>query len=149
MLHLLLVLHLLSFAFAFAFTAGMGILQAQAARSRDAQKIHAVFSAAQPLSLTGGMLWIITAMTGILLAIYASMSLRQPWLVQSYIAFCVLILVGFGVHRPWQAQVIAAAEKGPSPELDALLKSPKSKLASAVSAIAIIALVYFMTQRLG
>lgn len=149
MLRILLILHLLLFAFAFAFTAGMAILQARVTRSGDARKIHDVFSAARPLSITGGLLWIVTALSGTFLAMVAGMSLAQHWLVHSYIALAVLIAVGFGVHSPWQAKVIAASAQGTTPELEALLKSPISPLASAVSAISIIALVYLMTERMG
>ena len=149
MLRIFLILHLLSFAFAFAFTAGMGILQARAARSNDARTIHAVFSMTRPLSLTGGVLWILTALIGVILAIQAGMPLDQHWLSHSYIAFAVLIAVGFGLHSPWQAKIIRASANGPSPELDALLKSPLSPVASALSAVAIIAIVYFMTERMG
>lgn len=149
MIRVLLVLHLLLFAFAFAFTAGIGILQARAARSGDARKIHDVFSTARPLSLTGGILWILTALMGVILAMATRMTLDQHWLAQSYIAFAILIAVGFGVHSPWQAKVIRASAQGPSPALDRLLKSPVSPLASATSAVCIIAIVYFMTERMG
>ena len=149
MLQILLILHLLLFAFAFAFTAGMGILQARAARSADASKIHTVYAMTRPFALTGGMLWIATAFAGIMLAMVAGMPLDQHWLAHSYIAFLVLILVGFGVHLPYQNKVILASANGPSPELDALLKSPVAPLASAVSAITIIAILYFMTERMG
>ena len=35
-----------------------------------------------------------------------------------------LIGLGFGVHMPMHAKVIAASANGPSPELDRLIKSP-------------------------
>jgi hypothetical protein len=35
--------------------------------------------------------------------------LSTPWLVYSYIAFAVLILIGFLPAQPWQAKVIAAS----------------------------------------
>ena len=149
MLHILLVLHLLFFMFSFAFTAGLGILQARVARSGDARKIHDVFSATMPLTTVGGVGWIITALVGIGLAQSAGMPLSQPWLIYSYAAFAVLILVGFLVHKPWHAKVVAASANGPTQELDALLKSQVSPVASAVSAISIIALVYLMTARMG
>lgn len=149
MLHVLLVLHLLLFIFSFAFTAGFGILMARVSRSGDAQKIYAVFSATHPLMLAGGIGWILTALAGIALAISDGFALSEPWLVYSYVAFAVLILTGFLVHRPQHDKVIAASAHGPSPELDALLKSPVSALAGMVSAICVIALVYLMTSRMG
>jgi uncharacterized membrane protein len=149
MLHILLVLHLLLFMFSFAFTAGFGVLLARVSRSGDAKKIHAVFSAARPLNLAGGVGWILTALTGIALAIREGMPLSEPWLIYSYAAFAVLILNGFLVHRPQHDKVIAASANGPSPELDTLLKSPANGLAGLVSGISVIALVYLMTSRMG
>jgi uncharacterized membrane protein len=149
MLHILLVLHLLLFIFSFAFTAGLGILLARVSRSGDANKIHAVFSAAHPLTLAGGIGWILTALAGIALAMGVGIPLNEPWLVYSYVAFAVLILTGFLVHRPRHEKVIAASANGPSPELDALLKSPVTALAGIVSAICVIALVFLMTSRMG
>lgn len=149
MIRLLLVLHLLFFVFSFAFTAGSGILQARVAGSRDARLIHQVFSIARPFSLAGGIGWIVTALLGLMLAMQAGMPLGQPWLVWSYVAFAVLILVGFLFHSPHQKKMIAASANGPSPELEALLKSPAGPVGGLVSLLAVFTLVWLMTARLG
>jgi hypothetical protein len=60
----------------------------------------------------------------------------------------VLILVGFLMHSPWQAKVIAASA-APSAELDRLLHAPSHRIASILSALSIVALVYLMTARPG
>ena len=149
MIRILLILHLLFFAFSFAFTAGIGILQARIAKSGDARLIHRVFSIARPMSLAGGIGWIVTALLGLMLAMEARMPLGQPWLVWSYLAFAVMILTGFLFHKPFQEKVIAASANGPSPELEVLLKSPVGPVGGIVSSLAVIALVYLMTARLG
>jgi uncharacterized membrane protein len=149
MLHILLAAHLLLFVFSFAFTAGLGILQSRVARSGDARKIHTVFSACQPLSLAGGIGWLLTALVGAGLAQMAGYSLTDPWLLYSYAGFVVLIAVGFGIHRPFQARVAAASANGMTPELEAILKSPVEKVAAAVSALAIIAIVWLMSSRMA
>ena len=148
MTEFLLFLHILLFVFSFAFTAGIGILLDRVARSRDAKTIHTAFSAARPLSMTGGIGWILTALTGAGLAHGMGLVLTTPWLVYSYIAFAVLILTGFLLHSPWQAKVVAASASG-GPELEALLNAPLHRIASGVSAASILALLYLMTARPG
>jgi len=148
MTELLLYLHILLFVFSFAFTAGIGILLDRVARSRDAKAIHTAFSAARPLSLTGGIGWILTALVGAGLAHAYGLDMAAPWLVYSYIAFAVLILTGFLLHSPWQAKVVSASASG-GPELEALLNAPLHRIASGVSAASILTLLYLMTARPG
>ena len=148
MVHILLALHLVLFAFSFAFTAGLGILQARVTKSGDARKIHDVFSAARPLSIAGGIGWIVTALVGVGLAQAAGYDLGASWLVWSYVLFAVLMAVGFGLHSPHQAKVIAASANGMTPELQAMLKSPVIPLAGMVSALGVIAIVYLMSSQM-
>jgi len=144
----LLILHILLFVFSFAFTAGVSIIGNRVAGTRDARTIHAYFSAVRPLSLTGGIGWILTAATGGALAHAYGLDMTAPWLVYSYAAFAVLILTGFLLHSPWQAKVIAASASG-GPQLEALLNSPIHRIASAISAASILTLLYLMTARPG
>ena len=148
MIELLLFLHILLFVFAFTFTAGTGILLGRVAASGDARIIHTTFLAARPLSMTGGILWLLTALAGVGLAHASGLDMSAPWLIYSYIAFAVLILTGFLLHSPWQAKVIAASAAG-GPELDAVLQSPIHRIASGVSAVSVLTLVYLMTARPG
>ena len=148
MTQLLLALHILLFAFSFAFTAGAGILGNRIARTGDAKVIHAYFSALRPLSIAGGIGWILTALMGGALASSVGLDMAAPWLLGSYAAFAVLILTGFLVHSPWQAKVVAASA-APGPELQQLLQAPRHKIASLVSALSILALVFLMTVRPG
>jgi len=148
MTELLLYVHILLFVFSFAFTAGISILGDRLARGGDAKTVHAFFSAARPLSMIGGIGWILTAIVGGALAQAYGLDMDAPWLLGSYAAFAVLILVGFLLHAPWQARVIAASAV-PGPELNKLLHSPVHRLASILSAVSILALIYLMTARPG
>jgi uncharacterized membrane protein len=144
----LLFLHILLFVFSFAFTAGLGIFSERILRGGDAKTIHAVFGAARPLSLAGGIGWILTAIAGGALAQAYGLDMRAPWLLASYAVFAVLILTGFLLHLPWQKKILAAAA-GPQAQLDALRQAPAHKLASALSAISVLVLVFLMTARPG
>jgi uncharacterized membrane protein len=144
----LLFLHILLFLFSFAFTAGLGILAQRIAARGDARLIHAVFSTARPLSVAGGYGWLLTALAGGALAVNMGYSLIAPWLLVSYAVFLVLMLVGFGIHSPWQAKVIAAATTG-GPELDALIRSRSHRIANIISAVCVLTLLYLMTARPG
>ena len=148
MTEFLLILHILLFVFSFAFTAGVSIIGNRVTGTRDAKTIHAYFSAVRPLSLAGGIGWILTAATGAALAHAYGLDMAAAWLIYSYVAFAVLILTGFLLHAPWQAKVVAASA-APGPELDAVLNSPVNRIASIVSALSILTLVYLMTARPG
>jgi hypothetical protein len=148
MTEVLLYLHILLFVFSFAFTAGISILGDRVAKAHDAAAVHALFSAARPLTIAGGIGWILTALAGGALASAYGYSMSAPWLLGSYAAFAVLILTGFLLHSPWHEKVIAASAR-PGPELGALLQSPMHRVASALSATSILALIYLMTARPG
>ena len=148
MTEVLLFLHILLFVFSFAFTAGISILCDRVARTGDAAAVHALFSAARPLTIAGGIGWILTALAGGALAQAYGFDMGAPWLLGSYAAFAVLIMTGFLLHSPWQAKVIAASVS-PGPELKVLLHSPMHRIASAVSALSILTLLYLMTARPG
>jgi hypothetical protein len=144
----LLALHILLFAFSFAFTAGTGIVGDRIARAGDAKIIHAYFSAIRPLSIAGGIGWILTALVGGALASAFGLDMTAPWLLGSYAAFAVLILSGFLLHSPWQAKVVAASA-APGPELQQLLHAPVHRFASIASSLSILTLVFLMTVRPG
>jgi hypothetical protein len=148
MTNILLFLHILLFVFSFAFTAGAGILGNRVARSGDAKVIHGFFSALRPLSIAGGIGWILTALAGGALASAYGLNMTAPWLLGSYAAFAVLILTGFLLHSPWQAKVIAASA-APGPELQAVLHAPSHRIASVLSAVSILVLVFLMVARPG
>jgi len=132
--------------FSFAFTGGLGIYLQRIARTGDAGAIHAAFRAANPLSKAGGIGWILTGVVGGALAQAYGYDPAAPWLLCTYAIFAVLLLNGFLLHLPWQRRVLAAA---PGPELDAALAAPIHKIASAVSAISVLALIFLMTARPG
>jgi uncharacterized membrane protein len=148
MTEVLLYLHIILFVFSFAFTAGISILGDRVAKMHDAAAVHALFSTARPLSIAGGIGWILTALAGGALAQAYGYNMGAPWLLGSYATFAVLILTGFLLHSPWQEKVIAASAS-PGPELGALLHSPLHRIASALSAISILTLLYLMTARPG
>jgi hypothetical protein len=145
---ILLFLHIVLFMFSFAFTAGIGILGDRIAGSGDAKTIHAYFRAARPMAAVGGAGWILTGASGGALASAFGFNMMAPWLLASYAAFAVLILVGFLMHLPWQSKVIAASA-GPSPELNALLHAPMHRVATILSAISILVIIFLMTVRPG
>jgi hypothetical protein len=148
MVELLFFLHILLFVFSFAFTAGLGIFADRVIGTGDAKTIHAVFSASLPLSVAGGIGWLLTGIVGAALAGAYGVNMAAPWLLGTYAAFAVLLLDGFLLHLPWQRKVIAASAS-PGPGFDALLHSPMHRIASGISAVSILVLIYLMTARPG
>lgn len=146
MIKILLFLHVLLFMFAFAFTGGLGIFLKRMAHSGDGAAIRAAFIAAKPLSVAGGIGWILTGLTGGALAHAYGYDPATPWLVGAYAVFVILILNGFLLHLPWQRRVAAAS---PGPDQAAVLAAPTTRIASAISAICVLALLYLMIARPG
>lgn len=150
MTDILLFVHILLFVFSFAFTAGISILLGRVARKADPATIHAAFAAARPLSMAGGIGWVLTALAGGALAGAFQLPMNAPWLLGSYVAVAILVLTGFLVHSPWQAKVIAAsATPGSEPQLQALLHAPAHRIATIVSAVCVLVIVYLMVVRPG
>ncbi len=149
MIELFLFLHILLFVFSFAFTAGLSIYLDRLAATRDRAIIHAAFGKAHSLSLVGGLGWILTALVGAALAGAMGVAMDATWLVGAYAAFAVLIVVGFFVHRPWQAKVIAASAPAPQGDLNALLSGPAHRIASMLSALSVLIILYLMTAQPG
>ncbi len=147
MIGLILFLHILFFVFSFAFTGGLSIYLDRIAATHDRGVIHAAFRAARPLSLAGGVGWILTALLGAALAGMAGIPMGTPWLLYSYLAFAVLLVVGVGLHSPWQARVIAASAPSARGDLDALLHAPLHRIASALSGLSVLAILYFMATQ--
>jgi hypothetical protein len=146
MTEFLLFLHIVLFVFSFAFTAGFGILGDRIVGTGDAKTIHAYFRMARPMAVAGGIGWILTALVGGALAGAFGFNMNAPWLLASYAAFLVLILVGFLIHLPWQAKVIEASA-GPSPDLNAVLHAPMHRIATIISALSILTIIFLMTVR--
>jgi uncharacterized membrane protein len=144
----LLLIHILLFMFSFAFTGGLGIYLQRVARTGDARAIHAAFSAANPLSLAGGIGWILTGIAGGALAQAYGYNPAEGWLVGTYVLFIILLLNGFLLHLPWQKRVVAASAS-PGPELESVLHAPSHRIASIVSALCVLSLLYLMTARPG
>lgn len=148
MIELLFFLHILLFVFSFAFTAGLGIFADRLSRMADAKTIHTMYSAILPLSTAGGIGWLLTGVAGAALAGAYHLNMMAPWLLGTYAVFAVLLLDGFLLHLPWQRKVISASA-APGPELHAVLQAPVHRIASAISAISILVLIYLMTARPG
>lgn len=147
---ILLTLHIIAFAMSLALTAGTGIAAARVARGRDAKVIHAVFKAIKPLTIVGGIGWFVTGGLGAWVAAEMGASFTATWMVLTYVIFAVLVITGFFVHSPWHDRVIEASSTGMmTPTLDKLLSAPTSPVASAISALCVVALTYLMIAQPG
>lgn len=146
MTNTLLFLHILLFMFSFAFTGGVGVLLKRMARGGDQATIQAAYRAAAPLTMAGGIGWILTGLTGGALAQSYGLNPAAPWLLASYAVFVILILNGFLLHRRLHMQVVAAT---PGPGLEVALAAPAHRVAAAISGLCVLALLFLMVVRPG
>ena len=156
MVAILLYVHILCFAIALMLTAGVGILLNKVAASgASVRTIDTMFSAAKPLQITGGVLYLVAGVLGGWLAHAEGFPPATPWLLGVYVAYAVLMLVGFGIHAPWGARVSkmakadAAAGDAMSPELTKALHAPIEKAANLLTTLSILALIYLMIAKPG
>ncbi len=146
MIKTLLFVHILLFMFSFAFTGGLGIYLGRVVKGGDHATIQAAFRAAAPLTMAGGIGWILTGITGGALAQGFGFNPVAPWLVGTYILFVILIVTGFALHLPWYRRVVAATS---GPMLDAALAAPSHRIATVISGLSVLALVFLMVARPG
>jgi hypothetical protein len=102
-------LHIAAVFIAVALTAGVGIHTMQIVKSCDVRAIRVAVHAAIPLSIAGGIVLIVGALLGLVVAVQLGYSLTAPWLVVTYILLALLILDGFLDKLPWMRAVESAA----------------------------------------
>ena len=144
-------LHITAFFVGVGMTVGGELILHRLAASRNVPLIRSAFRLAMPIGRVGPTFFLIGGIFGLIATWQIGFGFFEPWSVMSYAIFAVAALAGGGFIGPWMEKVgkasAASPDKEPSPELDALLRDRKPRVATMVVAGAIVAAVYVMVLK--
>jgi len=146
----LIFLHVLAMFVAFALTTGAGIFMSIILGSEDVATIRNAARVNRPLGMIGGISLLIGLILGFAVAGQAGISMTATWLVVTYIAVAIILILGFGVFMPFAGRLKAAADASgaqASAELKALLSNPMPRIAGPIAAIMWIVVIAMMVLR--
>jgi uncharacterized membrane protein len=136
-------LHILSMFSAVTVIVGAELLALYAIRRRDIGMVRAYFRLGKLADQVGMTLFLIGIAFGLIAAVTIGWALLTGWLVIAYVLVVLTIVIGFS-SVPYLGRLEAALpehdDDPPSPELDALLRSPTLLLTSG-AAIFLTALI--------
>lgn len=143
-------LHILSMFAGVTLLFGTDALFHRAAGARDITALRKLVAWSGPLVAAGIVLVLAGIGFGFATAIVGPFDLTQGWLIAAYVLVGAIIVLGFAVETPYQNRIGRALEatrgETPSPELDALLRSPIRHV-SWVSAALYGAVIFVMVVK--
>ncbi len=147
----LLALHVIVAFAAVGFLVVPGAILVAASKSQDVPFIRRVFALGAFHGKIGGPLAILAGILGFAVAGITHTPLGSGWLIASYVAYVLVVIVGIGYHARWEIRVFQAAQASPdgepSPELVALVADPIGAPMMWLSAFLWIAIIYLMVAR--
>jgi uncharacterized membrane protein len=148
---ILLAFHVLAGFAAVALLVVPGGMLVAASRSRDVAFIRRIFALGAFHGKIGGPLAILTGLLGFAVAGATGTPLGAGWLIATYVAYVLMLIIGIGYHMRWEIRVLklaqASAADVPSPELAAAIDDPLSIPMLWVSGLLWIAIVYLMVAK--
>jgi uncharacterized membrane protein len=143
-------LHVLFVFIAFSLSSGVGILAQMVAQSGDVRSIRNAARAARPLHTIGGVMLLLGIIFGFATAATQGFPLNSQWLVITYVLVAILIILIAAFIAPLSAQIERAAaaspDDKPSPELVAVLNSPK-RFAAPLAGLVWVAIILVMVLK--
>jgi uncharacterized membrane protein len=145
-------LHVLLAFTAIAFLVVPGLILEMAARTKDVPFIRRLFRLASFHGRVGGMIALLTAIVGFIVAWRVGIPLNAGWMIAAYVVFVVVVVVlGMGYHARREMRIAALAEvspdDAPSPELAAAIDDPLAVPIFWASGILWILLIWLMVAR--
>jgi hypothetical protein len=88
---------------------------------------------------------------GLINAWRVGFGLTARWLISAYVLSGLIVLIGGGIHAPIEGRFVEAVMRGeteePTPELQAMLKSPATTILSLISAALYGGIIYVMVEK--
>jgi uncharacterized membrane protein len=148
---ILLALHVLVAFAAVGFLVVPGAMLVTAAKSQDVAFIRRVFALGAFHGKIGGPLAILAGILGFAVAGVVGTPLGSGWLIASYVAYALMLIVGIGYHMRWEIRVAKLAEASPdgapSSELVKVIQDPIAGPMLWLSAFLWVAIIYLMVAK--
>jgi hypothetical protein len=144
-------LHVLAMFTAVALAYGPAALMVIATRHRDVKSLRAISATNERLGPLVGIFFGLGIVLGFLAVFTNAFDPLQGWLVIAYVLVIASLLITFTFTTPWLRKVSEAAEASPdetmSPELNALVNSPRNQLLLGLDALLIVLLIADMVLK--
>ena len=144
-------LHVLTMFTAVALAYGPAALMVVASRRRDVRALRGIVSTSERLGPAVGGAFVLGVILGFVAVFVHGFDPLAGWLVIAYVLFVLSLVMTFTFTNPWLRKVAAAAEASPddhmSPELEALVNSPRNQALLVVDALLIVALIADMVLK--
>jgi hypothetical protein len=144
-------LHVLVMFTAVALAYGPAALMVVASRRRDVRALRAITATSDRLGPAVGMAFALGIVLGFVAVFFGGFNPLLGWLVIAYALVVASLVMTFAFTNPWLKKVEAAAAASPddtmSPELDALVNSPRTQALLMFDALLIVALIADMVLK--
>jgi len=145
---IIIALHIIFMFIAFAFTNGVGIALTAIAATQDVRSIRTASRAMRPFNIAGGIVLLIGIVLGFGAAQAAGYPLSSRWLIITYIAVALILVMAFALHAPWSARLRTAAEASPedkpSAALLAVIGDPLVRIAGPITGLLWLTVISMM-----
>ena len=144
-------LHVLAMFTAVALAYGPAALMVVATRRNDVRALRGITATSEKLGPIIGIMFGLGIVLGVISIFVHGFDPLQGWLVIAYVLVAISLFMTFAFTNPWLAKVTKAAAASPddqmSPELDALVNSPRNQALLAFDALLIILLIADMVLK--
>jgi uncharacterized membrane protein len=144
-------LHIASMFGAVSIVVGGGLIRNAILRGGQLASIRRVLATQRRLeNLAAGPLFAAGVVFGVITALTTGFSLLAPWLLTAYalvIAIFVHAFVFSDPHIKKVEEAAASSDEGPSPQLQALIRSPRIRVHSGVDMFLFAAIIFAMVVK--
>jgi hypothetical protein len=139
-------LHIGAMFMATALAVGPFVVLYLVARTGDLPAIRRAFSFTTPIGRTGGALYGLGIIFGVLAALTGAIDLTAKWLLTAYALVGLLGVNGLLAER-WMGRVHTAARAGGSDEVDRLARAPSAVTLLTIMVVVTLAIIFVMVTK--
>ena len=139
-------LHIRAMFMATALAVGPFVVLYLVARTGELPSIRRAFSFSTTIGRTGGAMYGLGILFGVLAALTGAIDLTAKWLLTAYVLVVLLGLNGLLAER-WMQRVHAAAEAGGADGVDRLARAPSAATLLSVMVVVTLAIIFVMVVK--
>jgi uncharacterized membrane protein len=144
-------LHIACMFGAVSIAVGGGLLRNAILRGGDPEAIRRALATQKRLeNLVAGPLFLAGVAFGFVTALTTGFNLTAPWLVISYVLIVAIFVQAFVLYEPHIRKVeaaVASSNGEPSPQLHALVRSPRIPVSSGIDMFLFGAIIFAMVVK--